>query len=416
MLTNNIKKTGFTLILLAIVLMSACQTENAKPTTGTYRVVMDSPGGELPFGLELKANADSLTYMAYALNGAERLPMDTATVSGDSLHIPMGIFEAELVAKIGDSTLTGYWKKRRKGTQYIRMNFVATLGENQSRFSVLKAVSASLSGKWQTTFFSKDGQDTTQAVGVFEQEVDKLRGTFLTPTGDYRYLEGNVSGDSLLLSCFDGSHVFLFKGKVDADKIIGGFWSSVNSYESWVAQRNANASLPDAHTLTTLKAGYETISFSFPDVSGQMVSLTDPKYKDKAVILQVMGTWCPNCMDETSYLSPWYKANKTRGVEIIGLAFEKSTVLEESAPRLTKLKKRFDIQYDLLLAGLNDKDSASAALPMLSKVMSFPTTIILDKKHKIRQIHTGFSGPGTGKYYDQWVQDFEALMQKILAE
>ena len=40
-------------------------------------------------------------------------------------------------------------------------------------------------------------------------------------------------------------------------------------------------------------------------------------------MLQLSGTWCPNCKDETKFLAPWYEKNKDRGVEIIGLAYEK---------------------------------------------------------------------------------------------
>ena len=53
---------------------------------------------------------------------------------------------------------------------------------------------------------------------------------------------------------------------------------------------------------------------------------------------------------------------------------------------------------------------------MLNKVIGFPTTIIIDKKGKIRETHTGFSGPGTGKYYAEWVNDFERLIDKLLNE
>jgi hypothetical protein len=198
----------------------SCSEKPTKPQTGLWRAAMASPGGELPFNLELTANADSLTYTATILNGAERLVMDTVTVSGDSLRIPMGIFEAEIVAKISSEKWTGYWKKRRKGTKYVRMNLVAQHSDSQRFINKSNAPNSTknVSGNWSTTFISDEG-DTTVAVGVFEQKGQNLTGTFLTPSGDYRYLQGNVFGDSLMLSCFDGSHVFLFKAnKVYSEK------------------------------------------------------------------------------------------------------------------------------------------------------------------------------------------------------
>jgi hypothetical protein len=67
-------------------------------------------------------------------------------------------------------------------------------------------------GRWSAIIGEGDGRDTT--VGEFKQVGQKVTGTFLTTTGDYRFLEGTVSGDQLYLSCFDGGHAFLFTAKI----------------------------------------------------------------------------------------------------------------------------------------------------------------------------------------------------------
>ena len=121
-------------------------------------------------------------------------------------------------------------------------------------------------------------------------------------------------------------------------------------------------------------------------------------------------------MDETSFLSSWYKKNKGRGIEVIGLAFEKSADMTVSGPRIERMKDRFAIEYPVVLAGTNDKIEAAKALPALNRVVAFPTTIIVDKKGQVRHIHTGFSGPGTGVYYDQFVDEFNRTIEKLLAE
>jgi thiol-disulfide isomerase/thioredoxin len=415
--SDSMKKLKIIALIALISVFWSCSEKPAKPQTGLWRIAMASPGGELPFNLELTANPDSLTYTATILNGTERLVMDTVTVSGDSLRIPIGIFEAEIVAKISAEKWTGYWKKRRKGTEYVRMNLVAQHSDSQ-RFinkNNVPIATNNVSGNWSTTFVS-DAGDTTVAVGVFEQKGQNLTGTFLTPSGDYRYLQGNVFGDSLMLSCFDGSHVFLFKANIQDKKMVGSFWSNIVSHERWTATFDPKATLPDDKTLTFLKKGFDHIEFSFPDPSGKQISLQDERYKGKVVILQIMGTWCPNCMDETKYLAPFYEKNKNKDLEIIGLAFEKSDILSESAPRIERLKKRFNVGYDIVLGGTNDKIEAAKKLPMLNKIIGFPTTIFIDKKGKVREIHTGFAGPGTGKYYDQWVERFERLMEKLMNE
>lgn len=380
---------------------------------GVWRAVLQSKGGELPFGLEI--SADGAAYTAYALNGAERLPFDKVIQNGDSVRLTIDIFEAEIRAKVEDNTLRGFWRRRRTGQNYTSLPFQAQHGIRYRFTPTSQTPTINITGKWATTF--RSGTDSTVAVGVFEQKGAKLTGTFLTTTGDYRYLEGNVVGDSLLLSTFDGTHLYLFKARRQPDNtLVGGFWSGESGYESWTARFDPNAKLPDPTSLTYLKPGYKTVEFSFPDVAGKPVSLKDARFQNKVVVIQILGSWCPNCMDETAFLSPWYKKNKNRGVEIVGLAYEKSAELPESAPKIKRMIDRFKIEYPVVLAGTNVKSEASKTLPMLNQVVGFPTTLILDKKGTVRQIHTGFSGPGTGKYYDEFVADFNRLIDKLVAE
>lgn len=174
--------------------------------------------------------------------------------------------------------------------------------------------------------------------------------------------------------------------------------------------------LPDAYHLTTLKEGASTLHFSFPDAfTGKTVSLKDPKYQGKAVIVTVLGSWCPNCVDEAQFLAPWYKANRARGVEIIGLSFERKNDPAFAKTRLEALKNRFGIEYDLLFAGVADKKYASSVLPELSEVLSFPTTIYIDRTGKVTKIHTGYTGPATGAYYEEFVKEFNDDVNQLLA-
>lgn len=383
--------------------------------TGTWRATLQTSGGELPFGLDLQPGGAPGRYKVFALNGTERLPMDDATLSGDSLRIPMAIFESELVGRVQGDRLTGVWRKRRTGNNYQTVPFVAQYGQTYRFRPAGVPPTQDLTGKWQTLFRSADS-DTTLAVGVFEQRGSAVTGTFLTPTGDYRYLAGNVFGDSLLLSCFDGTHAFLFKAKAGSNKTLTGVFHSGPTYrETWTARLNPNAALPDPASLTYLKPG-QAFTFAFPDAQGKTVSLGDPRFKGNVTVVQILGTWCPNCMDETRFLAPWYAKNKGRGVEVVGLAFEKTASLAESGPKIQRMVERFGVTYPVLLAGTNDKAEASKALPALNRVVAFPTTLFIDKKGQVRHIHTGFSGPGTGAYYDEYVAEFNRLIDKLAAE
>ena len=403
-----------TAIILSLFTLNACKT-STELKTGIWRATIPTGGGELPFNFDIQKEGDA--YSVLILNGEEKLKMDKAFTKDDSLHIPMEVFDAQIIAKIGNEKLTGYWKKMRSDLTFIQGNFTAEFGKNYRFSEKENKITASLSSKYKVLFRSEDKKDSTVSVGIFNTKGSKVTGTFLTTTGDYRYLAGDIVGDSLKLSCFDGTHLFLFKAKIEGDKLTNGeFWSSLNSLETWEGVKDDNAKLPDEKTLTFLKKGFKTLSFSFPNEAGDKISLTDSRYQGKVVVAQIMGSWCPNCMDESKFLAPWYAKNKQRGVEIIGLAYEKSTDPNFAFPKIKRLKERFGIDYEVLLAGTNDKAEASKTLPMLNHVLGFPTTIFIDKKGQVREIHTGFSGPGTGKYYDDFVRDFNKLVDKLLAE
>ena len=91
-------------------------------------------------------------------------------------------------------------------------------------------------------------------------------------------------------------------------------------------------------------------------------------------------------------------------------------IIQKRKRRLNKLKDYLDVHYEILIAGVSDKDSASIALPMLNRVIAYPTTIFIDRESRVRKIHTGFSGPGTGIYYEKLVDEFTSIVDSLLNE
>ena len=133
-----------------------------------------------------------------------------------------------------------------------------------------------------------------------------------------------------------------------------------------------------------------------------------------------MGTWCPNCLDESKYFANYYEGSKAQGddFEIIALAFEYAKTEAIAFDRIKRLKDKIDIQYPILLAqyGTSDKVKAQEKLPMLNHVLSYPTSIFIDKKGKVRKIHTGFNGPATGEKYSEFKEEFESFVALLLSE
>jgi len=381
------------------------------PVEGEWRGIIHTLGQELPFNFKLEYQLEQQPIVTL-INGEENIQITEASFRGDSIYIPMHIFDASIIAYYQGNSMIGYWVKNY--AKDYKIPFSANLGETYRFFESPAPASVDITGKWEVYFENKSGKNL--AVGLFQQNGNKVTGTFLRPSGDYRFLAGQMNGNALSLSTFDGEHAYLFHAIIDGDQIKGDFFSGKTRHDTWTATRNEDISLADPLALTFLKEGYETVGFSLPDMNGNLDSLSNLKYRGKVVIIQIFGTWCPNCMDETKFLSEWYKKNKDRGVEIVALAFERKNDFEYAKSRIEKLKKRFDVQYTFLFGGSSDKEFTSKALPMLNNFISFPTTIFIDKEGKVRKIHTGFSGPGTGTYYDEFVDDFNSFMEELIGE
>lgn len=368
----------------------------------------------LPFNFEVSyiKNKAQLTIH----NADEKIKVTDVRTQHDSVFIKMPLFDSEFKTKLLNDTLYGVWINYNKKEKNI-ISFEAYYNDSR-RFITDKNASADFSGKYEVTF-DPGKESAYKAIGLFKQSGNKLTGTFLTETGDYRYLEGSVQNNTMALSCFDGSHAFLFfansagsHGK--ADSLSGEAFYGISGTEKWVAVRNDAFELKDPELITYLKNPTEKVYFSFPNLNGQTVSLTDEKFKNKVVIIQLMGTWCPNCMDETAYLAKLYKQYKNKGLEIVGLAYERTDSFEKAKNNVLRSKKKFGADYEFLITGLNGAAKASESMPFLNQVSAFPTTIILDRKHKVKSIYTGFSGPATGKAYEQYQAKTENLLHQLL--
>lgn len=383
---------------------------------GKWRGVLtlnDSTGLILPFNFDLTFENDSVSITIH--NAEEKILANEISFSEDSVFIRMPIFDSEFRCKLtGDSLMNGNWINHSRKEMNV-IAFTAIYGET-NRFDCPEFdENISFEGKWKC-LFSPNEPDSSFAIGVFKQSTHSATGTFLTETGDYRYLEGCVFGKYMLLSCFDGSHAFVFHAEVMEDSTLWGeFYSGIHHHETWFGWKDTAFKLRNADSLTFLKTGFSNINFTFPSITNKKVSLSNEKYKNKAVILQLMGSWCPNCMDETMFLSELYTKYKSQGLEIIGLCFEKAEDYEKAKSNVLRMKNKFNAEYDFLITGFQPKD-ADKALPMLNHVMSFPTTIFIDKRGNVRKIHTGYSGPATGSEYDKFVKEITSFAEKLTKE
>jgi len=401
------------LILLIFTVLSSCQSGVKTLKEGLWRGVFTVEKNEIPFVFEVKGkSADSTS--VFLINGTDRFELRNIKYSNDSVTIPIDLYSSVLKGKLTENTFAGELVKIGTDKPAAGVPFKAIYGDLPRFEKKGEAPSAQLSGTWDINIIS--GDQTEKTVGNFEQTEAILTGSILTTTGDYRFLEGVVQGKKFFLSAFGGSTPYLLKGEFSNDSTFTGEFVTPRSTSQLEGVRNAKAALPDPYTASHLKEGFSSIEFSFPNLEGKQVSLSDPNYKSKVVIVTILGSWCPNCLDENAFLSSWYKSNHERGVEIIGLGFERKNDFESAKKSLSSLKTRLGIPYEILFAGKSGTESASKALPALNGISAFPTTIFIDKKGNVRKVHTGFNGPATGKFYEEFKTEFNGLIDQLLAE
>jgi peroxiredoxin len=400
------------ILLFSIVLIFSCKPHKDNGLTpGIWHAeLLVSKTQVLPFNFEVTSDSTLKIF-----NAEEVIFIDDITYSNDSVYIKMPVFEGYIAAKIEDGKLNGSFIKE----SLERIVPFTAEANNSKRFEIENPkANFNVSGNWETLFSKGIAGDEYIAKGIFVQEGEKVTGTFRTTTGDYRYLEGVLNGDQLALSTFDGSHAFLFTATVTDSTMSGTFYSGNHWKEPFVAKRNETFELPDANTLTFLNEGYDQVEFTFPNAKGEMISLSDEQFKDKVVLVQIMGTWCPNCLDESKFYSEFYKNNKDKEFEIVALAFEYAKTQEDAFKSIARLQDNIGLEYPVLLAqyGTSDKAKAQEKLPMLNHVLSYPTTIYIDKKGTVRRIHTGFNGPATGEKYMEFKNEFEEFIAALLKE
>ena len=368
----------------------------------------------IPFVFDIETKQSGV--IMSIINAEDTLRVNNFRLIGDSVLITLPFFDAEFMVKVSATKMQGRW------TRHLPMGntsipFEASI--NQTRFDESHKITPNLNNTWDVKFFDTAFKDSSDAIGKFQSSPTKITGTFLTSTGDYRFLEGVFDGEKIRLSTFDGSHAYLVIADFNPqnNRISNGvFYSGLNNKEFWNASFNPKAALPDAEKLTFLKQGFESVKFEFPDLDNKPITLEDARFKGKVVLLQIMGSWCPNCLDESKLMTSIYQQFQNSGLEIIGLCFEKSEDINIVKKNIDNFKNQLNITYPLVIAGNTQKGSVNKALPMLANFVAFPTLIIIDKKGKVRNIHTGYSGPATGIYFTKFKDHFIANLEKYLNE
>ncbi|MBK7288652.1 MAG: TlpA family protein disulfide reductase [Flavobacteriales bacterium] len=405
---------------ILLLLTGACQQPATKVPeeklfTGAWHMALDldttSAYKELPFQFELARKGSGWQMTIH--NQDEAIVVDSIVLNGDSIRIRMPFFGSEFRGMVkGQKLFQGLWYNHYKGPDYT-IPFTATAGEQPRFAKAVVTASTDVSGDWEV-HFTDDGDDEP-AIGIFSVDHGHVKGSFATETGDLRFLEGVTTKDSLFLSSFNGSQAFLFSAAIRPDSLLGEFRSGHHWKQPWYAVRNPHFALADDETMTQLDMKYP-VAFSFPDTEGTMHSLSDEKYRDHAVVVEIMGTWCPNCMDESRMLHEFYAKYHKDGLEAVAICFERYPDSAASVAAIRHFKEKLGVDYDMLYAGFANTDSVRKKLPFISQLKSYPTTLLIGRDGTVRRIFTGIYGPGTGARYTRFKDRMENTIVELLRE
>ncbi|HEX2220308.1 MAG TPA: TlpA disulfide reductase family protein [Gemmatimonadales bacterium] len=397
--------------LLALTLAGSGQLATDPAPAGRWRAVLDLAGGELRFGVRLERRGTALA--GELCNGHKCQPFSAVTLRGDSLVLEIADYAATISARLAGDSLTGAYRNvGNRGPRVIP--FRASRGSWPQRPAPERFI-----GRWDAMWIGDFG--TSPRVIELRNGAGGLEGTIISNTGDYGHFAGLTRGDSFAVAHFDGSYVYLLTGALGGgngapDTLRGIFHAGLRTQTPWIAVRSTGKPYLKAVTENTRADTTAPFRFAFPDLEGRLVTERDPRFRGKVVVVDVFGTWCPTCHDAAPELVRLYRKYHSRGLEIVGLAYEVSGDTARDRRQVRRYREKFDIPFTLLLAGINDTEAAAATLPQLQGFTSFPTTVFLGRDGKVRRIYAGFYGPATGAQHAKQVRDWEAEVERLLAE
>lgn len=370
---------------------------------------------ELPFNFEVAYDAHD-EMMVYLLNGEERIKVEEVFLgrdprtAKDTLQMNFTAFDTHIDGFYEENFIEGRWYVNYKDDYSIPL--IAYYGQNH-RFDTKGIKEAyDFEGKWQVEF-SYETEKSYPAIAVFQQNGTELTGTFETETGDYRYLEGNAFGNKLRLSVFDGSHAFLFRAEVQNDTIYGEFRSGNHYKTRWKAFRTDSFNLRDPYHMS--KVAEQNVNFRLPDINGDTWDFGDHSSDTKIKLINIMGTWCPNCKDELQFLKEIRDQYSGEDLSIISIAFEKYKDQKDALSIMKKYQESIGFDWPFLLGGTANKAEASDKLSFIDRIYAFPTLLVVDQNNIIVDIHTGFYGPATTKY-EIFKEEFISKIDQLIKE
>jgi thiol-disulfide isomerase/thioredoxin len=357
----------------------------------------------IPFSFQIAQRGTDVSGSFF--NGDEKVTSRSGVIKDGQLILTYPDYGATLMASVKNGELEG---------QYVRASWTPFLFHAR-RFTPPPPPKGvpDISGLWNVQL-TKSKRESAWHL-VVRQSGAEVSAAILRVDGDTGTLMGRYKNGRFVLGHFDGARPDL----VVLTPTNGGLEVVEMRNEPLMAIRSDQArarGLPepaDPTRFTSVKDPAEPLRFSFRDMEGRIVSNTDGHFAGKVLIIDIGGSWCPNCHDEAPFLNELYRRYRSKGLEIVLLSFEEGDQLS-SLTRLRAFIKRFGITYTVLVPG--QPSELAAKLPQAVNLVAFPTAFILGRDGTVRAVQSGFAGKGTGDFHSVRERETITRVERLLAE
>jgi len=408
--------------LAASLLFATSTAFAATPIVGNWQGAATVRGQEVPVHLQITGSPSNLK--ATLINGPELAPGSSATFVNGKLVITFNYFARSLEATLDGDELSGTFGLISPGTPAhpsaprvpLKLHPVTTAATAQA--------GPDIKGEWEIAVKSNKGESAWQLRVDPTKQPDLVHAVIQRIDGDTGSLYGSWDGHQYTVSHFTAAGPALYSLVPQQDGTL--FVSNLIAPEAQKAQardlvarrpaeaRKENLAAPtESSQQTRVKDPSTPFAFSFPDLAGKQVSNTDSRFNGKVVIVAIGGSWCPNCHDEAPFLESLYKKFHGKGLEIVNLSFEEEDQLKDPA-RLRAFIKRYGITYPVLVAGTPDE--LNAKVPQGDHLNCWPTSFILGRDGRVKEVHAGFAGPANRPAHEALQEEVTATLEKLLAQ
>jgi len=392
-----------------VMAIATAAVASAQSIAGLWDASITFGGRDIPFRLQIAGDGSNLS--GWLFNGDDKVVAAGASFQNGTLVLDFDSYAAKLEAKLQDGALVGTYGPMLKKT------YPVTAHRHQAE-AASTASAPSIDGLWEVAVQSAKGEKAWRLI-VQEKSAANVEAAILRVDGDTGALTGGYKDGKFVLSHFSGGRPSLMVITPAADGTLAIDMTDLHGTSQLTATRPdvarakglAAPTDPDRHT--SVKDATEPFRFSFPDLNGKIVSNTDARFQGKVVLVNITGSWCPNCHDEAPFLAELYRKYRSKGLEVVALSFEEEDQLKNPA-RLRAFMKEYGIDYTVLLGGTPDERDAKLTQPV--NLNSWPTTFFLGRDGRVRFVHAGFPGPASGALYRDAIKEFNSRVEGLLAE